>query len=251
MSPGEFAAIYPTTYELDVRSVLQAIRIPTLVLHRTGNPYVRVENGRYLAQNIEGAELHELPGSDHFYHTGDSTAFLDAVQKFLTGTKEAPDHDRILATVMFTDMVGSTEHVERLGDRMWRDLASRHHALVRQELLRFRGREIDTAGDGFFAIFDGPARGVRCALAIRDVMRSLGIEIRAGLHVGECQLMGDKVGGMAVHIGARVMGLSQPNQVLVSRTIKDLVVGSGLNFEPAGRHKLKGVAEEWELFSAS
>lgn len=251
MSPGEFAAIYPSTYELDVRPVLQTIRVPTLVLHRAENPYIRVDNGRYLASHIEGADLRVLPGNAHFYHTGDTTAFLDAVQKFLTGTKEAPDNDRILATVMFTDIVGSTDHAERLGDKHWRDLIHRHHELVRQELERFRGREIDTAGDGFFSIFDGPARGVRCALAIRDVVRSLGIEIRAGLHTGECELMADKVGGMAVHIGARVMSLSQPGKVLVSRTVKDLVVGSGLNFDPAGRHKLKGVADDWELFYAS
>lgn len=251
MSPGEFAAIYPSTYELDVRPVLQTIRVPTLVLHREGNPYIRVDNGRFLAGHIEGAKLQVLHGDDHFYHTGDSTAFLDAVQKFLTGTKEAPDHDRILATVLFTDIVASTDHAERVGDKQWRDVIHRHHALVRRELERFRGREIDTAGDGFFAIFDGPARGVRCALAIRDMVRSLGIEVRAGLHTGECELMADKVGGMAVHIGARVMNLSQPGKVLVSRTVKDLVVGSGLSFEPAGRHKLKGVSDDWELFFAN
>lgn len=251
MSPGEFAAIYPSTYELDVRPVLQTIRVPTLVLHRLGNPYIFASNGKYLASHIEGAELELLPGDDHFYHTGDTTAFLDAVQKFLTGTKEAPDHDRILATVLFTDIVASTDHAERLGDKLWKDLIHRHHNLVRQELERFRGREIDTAGDGFFAIFDGPARGVRCALAIRDVVRSLGIEVRAGLHTGECEMIGEKVGGLAVHIGARVMNLSQPGKVLVSRTVKDLVVGSGLKFDPAGQQKLKGVAEEWELFFAS
>jgi len=251
MSPGEFAAIYPSTYELDIRPVLQTIRVPTLVLHRTGNPYIRADNGRYLASHIESAELKLLPGNDHFYHTGDTTAFLDAVQKFLTGTKEAPDHDRILATVLFTDIVASTDHAERMGDKLWKDLIHRHHSLVRQELERFRGREIDTAGDGFFAVFDGPARGVRCALAIRDVVRSLGVEIRAGLHTGECELIGEKVGGLAVHIGARVMNLSRPGKVLVSRTVKDLVVGSGLRFDPAGQHKLKGVAEEWDLFFAS
>jgi len=251
MSPGEFAAIYPSTYELDVRPVLETIRVPALVVHREENPYIRVDNGRYLASQIQGAKLQLLPGNDHFYNAGDTTEFLDAVQKFLTGTKEAPDHDRILATVMFTDIVDSTGHAKRLGDKRWRDLVHRHHAMVRQELERFRGREIDTAGDGFFSIFDGPARGVRCALAIRDVVRSLGIEIRAGLHTGECELMADKVGGMAVHIGARVMSLSQPGKVLVSRTVKDLVVGSGLNFDPAGRHNLKGVADEWELFFAS
>jgi class 3 adenylate cyclase len=251
MSPGQFAALYPPTYERDVRPALATIRVPTLVLHRSENPYIRIDNGRYLADHIQDAEFVELEGRDHFYHAGDSTAFLDEVQKFLTGTTETPDHNRILATVMFTDIVGATELAERLGDMEWRNLLDRHHALVRQELARFRGQEIDTAGDGFFATFDGPARGVRCALAIRDVIRSLEIEIRAGLHTGECELMGDKVGGMAVHIGARIMGLSRPGKVLVSRTVKDLVVGSGLSFSKAGKYSLKGVADKWELYSAS
>lgn len=175
---------------------------------------------------------------------------LDHVQEFLTGTREAPDHDRVLATVLFTDIVGATGLAERLGDREWRVLLERHHALVRQELERFRGREVDTAGDGFFAIFDGPARGVRCALAIRDVVRTLGVEIRAGLHIGECEVMGAKVGGIAVHTAARIMSKSQPGGVLVSRTVKDLVAGSGLVFQDAGRHALRGVAEEWELYLA-
>jgi class 3 adenylate cyclase len=250
MSPGQFAALYPTTYESDTRAVLGAIRVPTLVMHRRGNPYMRVGNGRYLAGHIKGAQLVELPGEDHFFHAGDTNRMLDHVQEFLTGTLEAPDHDRVLATVLFTDIVGATGLAERLGDRAWRDLLERHHALVRQELERFRGREIDTAGDGFFATFDGPARGVRCALALQDIMRSLGIEIRAGLHIGECEVMGRKVGGIAVHIAARIMTLSRPGGVMVSRTVKDLVAGSGLHFEPAGRHALRGVAEEWDLFFA-
>jgi class 3 adenylate cyclase len=251
MSPGEFKTIYPTTYELDVRPALATISTPTLVLHRSDNPYIRPGNGRYIADHIQGARFVSLPGGDHFYHCGDSDAMLDEIQKFLTGTTEAPDHDRVLATVMFTDIEGATQHAERLGDKAWSELLSRHHALVRQELARFRGKEIDTAGDGFFATFDGPARGVRCALAIQDVIQTLGVRVRAGLHIGECELMGDKVGGMAVHIGARVMSLSEPGRVLVSRTIKDLVVGSGLRFTEAGTHALKGVAGEWELFFAS
>lgn len=251
MSPGQFAVLYPPRYEIDVRPLLETIRVPTLVLHRADNPYMRVGNGRYLAEHIDGAKFVELPGEDHFFHTGDIVTFLNTVQQFLTGTKEVPDHDRILATVLFTDIVGATELAERLGDKGWRELLDKHHALVRRELGRFRGREIDTAGDGFFATFDGPARGVRCALAIRDVVRTLGIEIRAGLHTGECELMGDKVGGIAVHIGARVMASSEPGRVLVSRTVKDLVAGSGLEFEPRGVHKLKGVADDWELFLAS
>ena len=250
MSPGEFAAIYPSTYDLDIRPVLETIRVPTLVLHRSDNPYMRVGNGRYLAESIKDAVLVELPGRDHFFHSGDIVEMLDHVQQFLTGTRQVPDHDRVLATVLFTDIVGATGLAERLGDRDWKNLLERHHTLVRQELERFRGREVDTAGDGFFATFDGPARGVRCALAIRDLVRTLGIEIRAGLHIGECEIMGPKVGGIAVHIAARIMALSQPGGVLVSRTVKDLVAGSGLDFESAGRHALRGVAEEWDLYFA-
>ena len=250
MSPGVFGAVYPNTYRMDVRPALETLRIPTLVLHRAENRYIRVDNGRYLAQHIDGATFIELPGADHFFHCGDTDAFLGAVQEFLTGAKELPDDDRVLATVLFTDIVGATEQAERLGDRAWRDLLERHHSRVRQELERFRGREIDAAGDGFFATFHGPARGVRCALAIRDAVRSLGIEIRAGLHTGECELMGDKVAGIAVHIGARVMGIGNAGEVLVSRTVKDLVVGSGLDFTDHGVHTLKGVAGDWELFSA-
>jgi pimeloyl-ACP methyl ester carboxylesterase len=250
MSPGQFKSIYPLTYELDFRPVLETIRVPALVLHRAGNPYVVLENGRYLADHIEGAKFVEVPGEDHFFHAGDIEALLGPVREFLTGTREIPVEDRVLATVLFTDIVGATEHAARLGDRIWADLLERHHATVRQQLERFRGREIDTAGDGFFATFDGPARGVRCGLAIRDAVKSLGIEIRAGLHTGECELIGEKVGGIAVHIGARVMSTAEAGDVWVSRTIKDLVAGSGLEFTGRGTHKLKGVAGEWELFAA-
>jgi pimeloyl-ACP methyl ester carboxylesterase len=251
MSPKQFSVTYPGTYEHDLRPLLEAIQAPTLVLHRAGNIYMRVDNGQYLAEHIEGAQLVELAGRDHFFHAGDTAAYLGAVQEFLTGTRESPDHDRVLATVLFTDIVGSTELAARLGDQGWRDLIDRHHELVRAQLKRFRGQEVDTAGDGFFATFDGPARGVRCALAIRDVVRSLGVEIRAGLHIGECELMGEKVGGIAVHIGARVMAAADPGAVWVSRTVKDLVAGSGLVFESRGNHEFKGVAGDWELFAAS
>jgi class 3 adenylate cyclase len=251
MSPGVFDVTYPNTYQLDVRPVLETIRVPTLVLHRAENNYVRVGNGRYLAEHIDGAEFIELPGRDHFFHAGNIDAFLDPIQEFLTGTKEIPDEDRVLATVMFTDIVGATEHVERAGDRAWREMLEKHHSLVRKELTRFRGREIDTAGDGFFATFDGPARGVRCALAVREAVKTLGVEIRAGVHTGEVEVMADKVGGIAVHIGARVMGQARPSEVLVSRTVKDLVAGSGLEFVDSGLYTLKGVTGEWQLFSAS
>ena len=250
MSPGQFKSIYPLTYELDFRPVLETIRVPTLVLHRVGNIYVHPDNGRYLADHIEGARFVEVPGEDHLFHGGDTEALLGPVREFLTGTNETPAEDRVLATVLFTDISGATEHADRLGDRVWGDLLERHHATVRQQLERYRGREVDTAGDGFFATFDGPARGVRCGLAIRDAVKLLGIEIRAGLHTGECELIGDKVGGIAVHIGARVMSTANEGDVLVSRTVKDLVAGSGLVFTSRGTHALKGVTGTWELFSA-
>jgi class 3 adenylate cyclase len=250
MSPGIFDVTYPNTYRVDVRPVLETIRVPTVILHRTDNNYVLVGNGRYLAEHIDGAEFVELPGADHFFHSGDIDALLDPVQEFLTGAEEGPEEDRVLATVMFTDIVGATEYVELAGDRAWRELVEKHNSMIRKEITRFRGREIDNAGDGFFATFDGPARGVRCALAIRDGVRDLGIEIRAGVHTGECEVIGDKVGGIAVHIGARVMAMARPGEVLVSRTVKDLVAGSGLELADSGVHTLKGVTGEWRLFTA-
>ena len=251
MSPGQFRSIYPRTYETDFRPVLETIRAPTLVLSHRDNPYVHPDNGRYLAEHIGDASFVEIPGADHFFHAGDTEALLGPVQEFLTGTKEVPMEDRVLATVLFTDIESATEHAGRLGDRDWADLLERHHSLVREQLARFRGREVDNAGDGFFATFDGPARGVRCGLAIRDGVRALGLQVRAGLHTGECELVGDKVGGIAVHIGARVLGNAQSGEVLVSRTVKDLVAGSGLEFTDRGSHELKGVAGTWELFAAS
>jgi class 3 adenylate cyclase len=252
LSPGEIARMYPAlVLETDVRAILDTIQIPTLILHRSENQCVRIGHGRYLASHIAGAKFVELPGKDHSFYAGDFGALLAAVQEFLTGKRELPDDDRVLATVLFTDIVGSTQHAARIGDRAWGDLIERYHALVRREVATFRGREVDIAGDEFFAIFDGPARGVRCALAVRDAVRTLGLEIRAGLHTGECELVGTRVGGIAVHIGARVASIAAPGEVLVSSTVKDLVAGSRLRFAGRGVHPLKGISEDWQLFRAT
>jgi class 3 adenylate cyclase len=250
MSPGQFDPVYPQTYDVDLRWLLPTVRVPTLVLHRAGNRYVVPGNGRFLAHHIEGGRYIELTGDDHFFHAGDLEAMLGPVEEFLTGRRAVPEAERVLATVLFTDIVGATLHAERLGDGPWRELLDRHHALVRRELAHFGGREIDNAGDGFFASFEGPARGVRCAMAIREAVRPLGIDIRAGLHTGECERTGDKLAGIAVHIGARVAGTAETGEVLVSRTVKDLVSGSGLTFVDRGVHTLKGVSDSWRLFSA-
>ena len=249
-SPGTAVSVMRMNMEIDVRHVLPAVRVPTLVIHRTGDRLTRVEQGRYLAERIPAARLAELPGDDHvpFFN---SDQIIDEVEEFLTGTRHATEADRVLATVLFTDIVGSTERAAALGDRKWRELVEGYYLLARRELTRFRGREVDTAGDGFFASFDGPARAVRCAEAIAAGVRSLGIEIRAGLHTGECEVIGDKVGGIAVHIGARVASLARAGEVLVSSTVKDLVAGSGISFEDRGTQTLKGVPGEWRLFAVA
>ena len=249
-SPGAAVALNRMNTQIDTRAVLPTISVPTLVLHRTEDLNVKVEEARWIAQQIPGARYVELPGDDHLVWTGDTDTLLDEVEEFLTGVRRGPEPDRLLATVLFTDIVGSTERVSELGDRSWRELLEEHHRLVRRELERFRGREIDTAGDGFLATFDGPARAVRCASAVRDSVRSLGIEIRAGIHTGECELVGDKVAGIAVHTAARVNGLAQPSEVLVSSTVKDLVAGSGIEFVDRGEHELKGVPGTWRLYAA-
>ena len=250
-SPGAAVSVMQMNKEIDVRSILSAIRVPTLVAHRTGDRVIRVEQGRFLAEHVPGARLVELAGVDHAPWAGNMDAILDEVEEFLTGDRHAPETDRVLATVLFTDIVGSTERAAALGDRKWRDLLEGYYALARRELARFRGREVDTAGDGFFASFDGPARGIRCGAAIAAGVRPLGIEVRAGLHTGECEVIGEKVGGIAVHIGARVAGLAKPGEVLVSNTVKDLVAGSGIGFEERGAHVLKGVPGEWRLFAVA
>jgi len=250
-SPGLVAGVLPMAARLDVRNVLGTISVPTLVLHRAGSTYVRAVHGRYLADHIAGARYVELPGPDYLIHVGDTDDLLDEIEAFLTGTTAAAGSDRALATVLFTDIVRSTELAGERGDRRWRDLLDSHHALVRRQLARFQGREVDTAGDGFLATFDGPARAIRCACAIRDGVRSLGIEIRAGLHTGEVELRGDQIAGVAVHIGARVAAKAEPSEVLVSRTLVDLVTGSSIEFVDRGEHQLKGVTGEWRLFAVA
>jgi pimeloyl-ACP methyl ester carboxylesterase len=250
-SPGAAVALLRMNTDIDTRAVLPTIRVPTLVLHRTGDRDANVEEGRWIASQIPGARFVELPGEDHLPWVGDQNAVLDEVQEFLTGVRPPPEPDRVLATVLFTDIVGSTERATELGDRRWRELLERHHDLVRRQLDRFQGREVDTAGDGFLATFDGPARGIRCARAIGGALSELGLEVRAGLHTGECELLGDKVAGVAVHTGARVAAQAGSGEVLVSQTVKDLVAGSGIEFEDRGVHELKGVPGEWRLYAVS
>jgi class 3 adenylate cyclase len=250
-SPAAAVALIRMNVEIDVRHVLPAIRVPALVLHSAGDLALPVECSRYLAARIPGARYVELPGRDHLPWLEDGERILEEIEAFLTGARHAPEPDRVLATVVFTDIVGSTEEAARLGDRRWLDLLAAHHALVRRELARFRGREIDTAGDGFLAAFDGPARAVRCAGAIRDAVRALGLEVRAGVHTGECEIGREGLGGIAVHIGARVAALAGPGEVLVSSTVKDLVAGSGLGFVDRGAHALRGVPGEWRLYAVA
>jgi len=246
-SPG--AAFTVLEMESDAREILPSVNVPTLILHRTGDAVVLVEQARYMAGRIPGAKLVELSGVDHVYWMGDQEDVLGEIEEFLTGIRHAPDSDRVLATVLFTDIVRSTELAARMGDRSWRDLLDHHNLLVRRQLERFRGREIDTAGDGFFASFDGPARAIQCACAIRDAGRALGLQIRAGIHTGECELLGGKLTGLSVHLGARIASRSESGEVMVSRTVKDLVAGSGLVFDDRGEHELKGIPGTWRLFS--
>jgi class 3 adenylate cyclase len=248
-SPGAAAAIQRMNYEIDVRHVLSAIRVPTLVLYRSGESWLHVKGSQYLAEHIPGARCVELSGVDYLPWIGDQDALIDEVEEFLTGTRTVPQPDRVLATILFTDIVDSTLRAAELGDRLWRELLECHNALVRQEISQFRGREIETTGDGFHATFDGPGRAIRCACAVSAAVRRLGIQIRAGLHTGEVEMMGDRIGGIAVHIGARVAAQAGAGEVLVSSTVKDLVAGSGLRFEDRGTHLLKGVPGEWRLFA--
>ena len=249
-TPASALAWFRITMEIDIRDVLPAIRVPTLVLHRTDDQVVPVGAGRYLAEHIPDAKYVELPGDDHYPFSGDYDPFLEEVEEFLTGSRRRREPDRVLATVLFTDIVGSTERAAELGDHRWTALLADQHRLVRAELDRHRGQELRVVGDGFLASFDGPARAVRCACAIREAVRALAIELRAGLHTGEIELAETGIEGIAVHIGARVAELARPGEVLVSSTVKDLVVGSGIEFEERGAHALKGVPGEWRVFAA-
>ncbi len=248
-SPGTIRKIMAAVGHTDVRHVLPTIRVPTLIMHRRDDTFIRVEHSRYLAEHIPGARYLELEGSESMFAVGDSEAVLGEIEEFLTGARHEREPDRVLATVLFTDIVGSTERAAEMGDSEWRGLLQRHDQLVRREIDRHRGRAVKSTGDGVLATFDGPARAVRAAESIGDSVRSLGVDVRAGLHTGEVEVLGDDVGGLAVHIGARVMAKADAGEVLVSSTVKDLVVGSGISFEERGEHELKGVPGEWRLFA--
>jgi class 3 adenylate cyclase len=253
LSPRTLALMMPLTSGMDVRAVLPTIRVPTLVVHHTDNAFIPPAKGKYIAEHIPDAKYVELPGRNwlHPVEPGWRASFQEVAQ-FLTGHQAEVADDRVLATVLFTDIVDSTRRAAEIGDRDWHALLDAHDAVVRVQLSRFRGREVNTSGDGILAMFDGPQRAIRCAMAIRDAVQALGIEVRAGLHTGECEVRGEDIGGIGVHIGARVSALAGPNDVLVSSTLRDLVIGSGLEFaERRGSYELKGVPGEWRLFAVA
>jgi class 3 adenylate cyclase/pimeloyl-ACP methyl ester carboxylesterase len=250
-SPGTVALLQPLATKLDVRALLPAIRVPTLVVQHTDDPVIPPAMGKYVADHIPGAKYVELPGRNLYHFVEPWRPSFQEIAKFLTGHQAEVADDRVLATVLFTDIVDSTRRAAEMGDRDWHALLDAHDAVVRAQLNRFRGREVNTSGDGFLAMFDGPQRAIRCAMAIRDAVQALGIQVRAGLHTGECEVRGDDIGGIGVHIGARVSALAGPNDVLVSSTLRDLVIGSGLEFEDRGAHELKGVPGEWRLFAVA
>lgn len=247
-SPGAAAALLRVNSQIDIRNLLETVRVPTLVIHRTDDRDTSVDEGRWIASRIPDARFLELPGPDHLPWVGDQDRLLDAVEEFVTGQRPVPRADRVLATVLVTDIVGSTERAVALGDREWKELLQQHRAAVRRELERFDGREVDTAGDGFLVTFAGPGRAIRAAAAIVEALRPLGVEVRCGVHTGECELMADGIGGVAVHIAARVAGLAVPGEILVTRTVTDLVAGSGISFEPRGEQALKGIPDPQPLF---
>jgi class 3 adenylate cyclase/alpha-beta hydrolase superfamily lysophospholipase len=248
-TPTAAVALARMNSGIDIRGILPAIHVPTLVIHRRGDLDVNVENGRYLARNIPGARFIELDGDDHIWWVGDSDGVVAEIQEFLTGSRPLPEVDRQLMTVLFTDIVGSTEKATAMGDRAWRDLLVAHNEAIRRELARFRGREIKTIGDGFLATFDGPARSLQCAKAIRTAAAGLGLSLRIGVHTGECEILGADVGGVGVHLAARVMSEAAPGEILVTGTVRDLVSGSGVEFQDRGRHALKGFPGTWPLLA--
>ena len=250
-SPATVARMFVLMSELDVRAVLPAVRVPTLVVQHTDDPIILPTVGKYVADHIEGAKYVEPPGRNLYHFVESWRSSFQEIAEFLTGQQADVADDRVLATVLFTDIVDSTRRAAEIGDRDWHALLDAHDAVVRAQLARFRGREVNTSGDGFLATFDGPQRAIRCAMAIRDAVQTLGIQVRAGLHTGECEIRGDDIGGIGVHIGARVSALAGPNDVLVSSTLRDLVIGSGLEFEERGAHELKGVPGEWRLFAVA
>jgi class 3 adenylate cyclase len=250
-SPGTVALMQHLITEVDVRALLPTIRVPTLVIHHSDDPFTVPARGKYIADHIPDAKYVELPGRNVLHFVEPWRESFQEIAAFLTGQQPEVADDRVLATVLFTDIVDSTRRAAQIGDRNWRALLDAHDAVVRSQLARFRGREVNTSGDGFLAMFDGPQRAIRCAMAIRDAVQTLGIQVRAGLHTGECEIRGDDIGGIAVHIGARVSALAGPNDVLVSSTLRDLVIGSGLEFDDRGAHQLKGVPGEWRLFAVA
>jgi class 3 adenylate cyclase len=250
-SPSTIRRIIDLIGEFDVRDVLPSIRVPTLVMHRRDDSFIKIEHSRYLAGQIPGARYLELEGSDNMFSVGNSEALLGEIEEHLTGVRHEHEPDRMLATVLFTDICDSTRRAAEMGDRGWRDLLERHDALFRHALDRHRGREVKRTGDGFLATFDGPARAIRCAASVAEAMGSLGIKVRAGLHTGELEVMDSDLGGLAVHIAARVLDRASPNEVLVSGTVKDLVVGSGIEFDDRGEHELRGVPGAWRLYAVS
>jgi class 3 adenylate cyclase len=248
-SPAMARALMTLRVEADIRDLLPLIQVPTLIVHRRDNQLLPVGHGRYLREHIPGAKYVELPGADNLYWVGDTDQMLDEIEETLTGARHGPEPDRMLATVLFTDIVGSTERIVEVGERRWRDLLDLHDTALRRQLERFRGREIKTTGDGVLATFDGPARAVQCACAIRDAAAQLGLQVRAGVHTGEVEIRGTDIGGMTVHIGQRVSALAGPGEVMVSSTVKDLVIGAGIEFDDRGDHELKGVPGVWRIFS--
>jgi class 3 adenylate cyclase len=250
-SPGMLGALVAMFLETDIREIVPTVQVPALVVHQTRDRLVNVRHGRWLAEHLPNARLVETDGDDHSIWFSENDEWLGEVEEFLTGSRRAPEPDRILATVLFTDIVDSTKTAAEVGDQRWHKLLDDHAHSFRAALQRFGGREVKNTGDGFLATFDGPARGVRCAQAVIEGARPQGLRIRAGLHTGECEVMGDDIGGIAVHIAARVSSLAGPDEVLVSRVVRDLVAGSGITFTDRGRHTLKGVPDEWEILQAT